>query len=351
MPFSGKLRLGVVGCGRVFERYHLPALLKSADWKLAAACEALQERREWIRRFCPDLAVFKSYEKFLSDPSLEAVLIATPPEMHFELSIKALDAGLHVIVEKPVALHLEEAKQLLEASHRSKRKLQIGFNRRFNQYYSELKKKLSLIPHDHIKSVFSKLIINYDNWNAVTAFHGKDSEGGGVLDDVASHQIDLVPWLLEDKVKSVVANLTGKNIEAGSEYVKFELKFRKGLIAKCEAGHGAKYTENLEIQLDNRKFLAYPAGFFELQRMPTGLVHFYGRLKTFLHFANHRLFRKPNVNLKSIEKQLCSFAAAVRGETDALTGADARSGIDSLQITQACRKSIQSGGSWIELNS
>jgi predicted dehydrogenase len=232
MSSSGKLLLGVVGCGRVFERYHLPALLKDNDWELAAVCEPLKERREWICRFYPDLPAFESYEAFLKYPSLEAVLITTPPATHFSLSVKALDAGLHAMVEKPFALNVEDGKKLLEASQRNQRQLQVGFNRRFNCYYSELKKKLSLISHDHIKSISSKLVINPKNWNAVTDFYGKDSEGGGVFDDVASHQIDLMPWLLSDNIDSARANLSAKNGEVGSEYIKYELKFSKGLIAK-----------------------------------------------------------------------------------------------------------------------
>jgi len=346
MPSSGKLILGIVGCGRVFERYHLPALSTSNDWKLSALCEPLKERREWISRFYSRVPVFESYHEFLKYPSIEAVLIATPPATHYSLSVKALNAGLHVMVEKPFALNVEDAKKLLEASQRNQRKLKIGFNRRFNSHYLELKNKLSIIPSDRIKSISSKLIINPDNWNAVTSFYGKDSEGGGVIDDVASHQIDLVPWLLGDKVESVRANIAASDGKAGSEHIKFELKFNKGLIAKCEAGHGAKYAENIEIQLENRKFLASPTGLLELHRMPTGLAHFYSRLRTFLHFSTHRFSGKPNVTLKSIAKQLISFAAAIRGEKGTLTGADAQSGFDSLQIIQACRRSIQSSGSW-----
>jgi predicted dehydrogenase len=350
MPFYGKFLLGVVGCGRVFERYYLPAILKSNDWKLTAVCEPLSERRQWLRKFYPDLAVFNSITKLLIEPSLDAVIISTTPETHCHLSIKALDAGFHVLVEKPFALNEEEAISMVEASQRNQRQLQVGFNRRFNSYYSELKKKLSLIPHDRIKSVSSKLIINPKNWNTVTSFYGKNSEGRGVFDDVASHQIDLVLWLLEDKVESVRANHSAKRGEVDSEYIKYELKFSKGLIAKCEAGHGPKYAENIEIQLENLKFLAYPTGLHVIHRLPTSLAHFFSRLRTFLHFSIHKFIGKSNVTLKSIEKQLSSFAAALRGETDALLGADAQSGLYSVQTIQACRKSIQSGGSWIILN-
>jgi predicted dehydrogenase len=347
---SVKLLLGVIGCGRVFERYYLPALATSNDWRLSAVCEPLKERREWIGRFYQEVPAFAAYQEFLKYPSMEAVLITTPPATHFSLSAGALDAGLHVMVEKPFALNVEDARNLFEASQRKQRKLQIGFNRRFNPYYLELKKKLSLIPQDHIKFIFSKLIINPDNWNAVTSFYRKDSEGGGVIDDVASHQIDLMPWLLADKVESVRASLAASDSAPRSEHIKFELKFTKGLIATCEAGHGTKYIENLEIQLENRSVLAYPTGLLEVHRIPSGVANIFSRLRTFLHFSTRKFSGKPNVTLKSIERQLISFADAVRGEPGEFKGADAQNGIVSLQIIDACRKSIQSGGTWIAVN-
>jgi predicted dehydrogenase len=346
---SQKLLLGAVGCGRVFERYHLPALLKSQDWKLVAVCEPLKERREWIHRFYPDLPAFESCDEFFKKPMIEAVLITAPPAKHFPLSVEALNAGLHVMVEKPHALNTEEAKKLLEFSQRSQRKLQIGFNRRFNIHYLALKKRISMIPHNHIQSISSKLIINPENWNAITSFLGKDSEGGGVFDDVASHQIDLIPWILGDNVESVRAGFLRKNEKIDSNSIMYDLKFNQDLIAKCEAGHGTRYTEYIEIDLGNRKLLVYPTGLLKLHRMPTGSAHIILSLRAFFHFFIRKFFGMPSVTLKSIGSQLSAFAKAVRGETGVLLGADAQSGFHSLKIIQACRKSNQSNGSWISL--
>jgi predicted dehydrogenase len=257
---------------------------------------------------------------------------------------------LHVLVEKPLALNLEDAQRMLNASKRNKRMLKVGFNRRFNRNYLKLKSKISLIPCNDILSVFSVLIINPFDWGAVTSFHGRDSEGGGVIDDVASHQIDLITWLIEDEVAFVKAKLTGTIRENGFENMQYEIKFRNGLIAKCEAGHASKYSENIEIQLENRKFLVYPTGHLELGRLPIKLAHLFCSLKAYLHYSICKLIGKPSVTITSIENQLSSFASALRGEKGEFLGADARSGIDTQQIMQACRKSNQSGGTWIAVN-
>jgi predicted dehydrogenase len=213
-----------------------------------------------------------------------------------------------------------------------------------------LKKRISSIPNSYIQSISSKLIINPKNWNAITSFLGKDSEGGGVFDDVASHQIDLIPWILGDNVEAVRAGFFRKNGNVDSNSIMYDLKFNKDLIAKCEAGHGPKYIEYIEIDLGNRKFLVYPTGLFKLHRMPTGSAHIILRLRAIFHFFIHKFFGMPSVTLKSIESQLSAFAKAVSGETGVPLSADAQSGIHSLKIIQACRKSNRSNGSWIALS-
>src|SRR5262245_19765029 len=79
------LRLGIVGCGRVVECYHLPALKSSPDWQLVAICEPLAERREWVQQRYPGLPAFASLTELLNGSAAEALLIATPPATHYPL--------------------------------------------------------------------------------------------------------------------------------------------------------------------------------------------------------------------------------------------------------------------------
>src|SRR5262245_66144076 len=94
------LRLGIVGCGRVVEWYHLPALKSSPDWQLVAICEPLAERREWVQQRYPGLPAFASLTELLNGSAAEALLIAKPPATHYPLAIHALAARLHVLQAK-----------------------------------------------------------------------------------------------------------------------------------------------------------------------------------------------------------------------------------------------------------
>lgn len=342
------LRLGVVGCGRVFERYHLPALKKSSDWKLVAACEPLRERREWIQNSCQVLSTYESFATFLRESALDAVLITTPPVTHCQLAIQALETGQHVLVEKPMALNPSEAQLMLQASLRTHRKLWVGFNRRFRRPYLNLKEKLITVPKDRIQAIHFKLIIDSQNWNSVTPFLEEDSKGGGVLDDVASHQLDLLSWLLDQPMMAVRAEPLATKT-AGSQ-IKVEVKFENNLIATCVAGHSDRYAENLEIELKSRKLLAYESGVLEVPWIPVSWTHPYCQFRTASHLIFHKLSQRPNFTLRSFIQQFNAFAAAIRNESASYAGADARSGVHSLQAIQACRASLQSGGRWKSLN-
>ena len=124
-------RIGVLGCGRVFEKYHLPALKQIRDWKLIAICDPLEERVRRIQSSFPGLFAFETPSAFLEQPDLDAVLITTPPATHCQLSIQALNRGLHVLVEKPMALNVCEASLMQETALRAQKQLWVGFNRRF----------------------------------------------------------------------------------------------------------------------------------------------------------------------------------------------------------------------------
>jgi predicted dehydrogenase len=343
-----KIRLGISGCGMAFERLYLPALIRSAEWELVGVCDRSRERCEWVRSLFPDISVCDSIDALLDASSLDAMFIATPPETHCELAVKALDRGLHVLVEKPMALSLEEAFAMLESSERAGRQLRVGFNRRFRRPYVILRDQLAGIPAESIQSITFEFIFSLLDWNPVTPYLGDDSRGGGALDDVASHLVDVLTWVIGANVSAVKAEPLSVNEGRGS-VVSIELKFENGTAAKGSAGHGPRFSERLEVRVDSRRFVVFPAGLIETCRMPNFLLSLYCFLRTRTHFARHKLLRTPNLSQESMAGQLRDFAQALRGETHSRSGADAVSGIDALKATMACRESIRSGGKWISI--
>ena len=330
-----RLRLGVLGCGRVFERFHLPAI-RASSFRLIAACEPLEPRAAWVRSACAGARIHRAARELLGRGDLDAVLVTTPPETHAELALQALDAGLHVLVEKPLALVAHDAQRIAEAAERAGRIAWTGFVRRFRRPYVELRRRCA---GRRLVSVEAELVVNAA-WGALGSFGGDDGKGGGVLDDVASHQLDLLPWLCGQRLVAVRGLDWSR--DAGGERVRYEIRLQDGLVARLLAARGGGAWEQVAVALDGSALLAHPSGVLE------GVTRSLARLATRAHFASHRLLGRPNATARSFADQMQAFGRAIAGEHPE-QGADARAGVRSLAGTLALRESLRCGGTWIEV--
>lgn len=125
-----KLKLGVVGVGPIAQIAHLPAIDKAENVDLTAACDVSPEMLEHARRLVDFDRAFTDYATMLEQADIEAVLIPTANEYHAELALAALNAGKHVLVEKPLAVTLDECDALVEAVERTGLKLQMACMKR-----------------------------------------------------------------------------------------------------------------------------------------------------------------------------------------------------------------------------
>lgn len=127
---SGLLRVGLVGCGRISQVAHLPALAKADKVKLCGVCDPSRVLSEAMGRQYN----LRSYTEFaeLLDSDVDAVILAVPDRLHVPLARTAIQAGKHVLVEKPVATSVDEAEGLSEILLRSGKKLQVGSMKRYD---------------------------------------------------------------------------------------------------------------------------------------------------------------------------------------------------------------------------
>jgi predicted dehydrogenase len=324
------VRIAVAGLGRVFQRFHLPALLATADAELVAVCDASEERRAWARERLPDIPVEADFAQLLR-AGADALLLLTPPASHAELACAALRAGLHVLVEKPMALDRVEGAAMADAARSARRRLQIGFTRRFREPYRRLKARLPSL--DSSATVDFELRFPTASWGA-GSFLGNDHLGGGVLDDVLPHQSDLLRWLLGASPTRVRA------AGHGAEGYVCELEFPMGVVARCAAGHGS-YRERLAVHLAGTAFAASGSTF----RGGGAAASWWGpplaALSDQAALAVARVLRTPNVTHRSFEAQLRDFLAAAGGR--ASSGAGPADGLAAIAVSEACRRSLGSG--------
>ena len=191
------VRLGIIGMGNI-GRYHAEYLLngKVSRGQLTAVADALVPLEPWAAR---GLRTFNNGEALLRSGAVDAVLIATPHYQHTTLGIAALEAGLHVMVEKPISVHKADAERLIAAHARHPdRVFAAMFQLRTEPRYVKIKHLISTGELGPLVRV-SWIITDWFRTEAYYASGGWRAtwkgEGGGVLLNQCPHNLDLLQWL------------------------------------------------------------------------------------------------------------------------------------------------------------
>ena len=329
-----RLRLAVVGCGRVFERFHLPALLRAPEFEVVTLVDPDPERLARARERLPGAMPARSLDDVVGIPA-DAALVLTPPRAHVELTRRLLTSGQHVLVEKPMALDVADGQALLAEALRLGRRISVGFTRRFRAPYRALHARLRAEPLPSVSDIVFDLAFPAGAWRSHGGFLGDDDEGGGVLDDVLSHQIDLLRWLFDHEPRRVLVSAGQSG--AGTA----EIEFSSGVLVRCTSAH-AQYVEVLQLSLaDGRTLIASGT----VLRETRGGTVSSRRLRASFHdrtaLALGRFSRAPGVTRDSFLHQLRDFASAIRGGPSA--GAGGEDGLAAIATVQACRESLRSG--------
>jgi len=127
-----KLNIGVLGCGPIAQAGHFESCAKARNARLYAICDVADDlRQRMAATYAPEKS-YARYDEMLADPALDAVIIATSDAFHVPASVRALEAGKHVLCEKPVGVGLEEVLELERAVHASGRHFQVGHMKRYD---------------------------------------------------------------------------------------------------------------------------------------------------------------------------------------------------------------------------
>jgi predicted dehydrogenase len=126
------LRIGVLGCGPIAQFAHFDACRKARNAELYAVCDVAADLLARMATVHEPRITYRDYGQMLADPQVEAVILATADQYHVPLAVQALAAGKHVLVEKPLGVHIEECEELRRRVRESGLVLQVGNNRRFD---------------------------------------------------------------------------------------------------------------------------------------------------------------------------------------------------------------------------
>jgi predicted dehydrogenase len=212
------LRIGIIGVGNIADEHIRGYLAFPEECEIVALTDISAPKCEAKRQTfdLENAVVYADAAQLIAHAGVDLVSIATPPSTHAEISIAALRAGIHVIVEKPMAASLEDCDAMLAAQRESGRVLSVVAQNRFRDDLSILKEVLDSgligsISHVRIDSAWWRGLPYYDLWWRGTW----ESEGGGPTLNHAIHHIDLSLWLLgrPDAVVSMITNVQHENAE------------------------------------------------------------------------------------------------------------------------------------------
>lgn len=224
-----KISLGVIGCGRVAQAHLAANENLKAEVELIAVADSDEKRaREAKERF--GAKTFTSrFEEILHLPEIEAVIIALPNHLHHPVTLEAAKAKKHILVEKPMALNLSQAKEMVEVAKRNGVTLMVGQSRRFSDAVFELQRRLPEIGN--LFRIQISFLVSFPS-PPTTWWKRSEEAGGLVILLQGSHSIDsIVTWI--KKIPSHVCTFSSKQNHQweGEDEADILLSFDQGELA------------------------------------------------------------------------------------------------------------------------
>jgi predicted dehydrogenase len=201
-----KIKIAIIGCGGIANGKHMPSLSKLDNVEMVAFCDIIEEKAVVAasKYGAEDAKVYTDYKELLKDKTIDVVHVCTPNRSHSFITIDALEAGKHVMCEKPMAKTSAEALKMVEAAKRTGKKLTIGYNNR--QRPDSLYLKSVCERGDLGEIYFAKAhAIRRRAVPTWGVFLNEYEQGGGPLIDIGTHALDLTLWMMNNyEVKSVM---------------------------------------------------------------------------------------------------------------------------------------------------
>lgn len=238
------IKVGLIGAGTM-GRSHNRAYNSLENAQLVAICDLDATKAEKLAK--PGMTVVTDYQEILQDPSIDVVDICVPTYLHKEIVLAAAKAGKHVFCEKPIALSVEDAEEMVAACHGAGVKLGVGHVVRFFPDYYRLKNILASGQIGDPKVVRTSRGGSFptrkpDNWYA------DYTKSGGPIVDLIIHDFDFLLWLF-GPVRRVFAKTVPNQV--GFDHALVTLRFKNGLIAHVEGSwsqpKGTPFSTSYEV--------------------------------------------------------------------------------------------------------
>ncbi|MBO3768334.1 MAG: Gfo/Idh/MocA family oxidoreductase [Thermoproteota archaeon] len=247
-----KVNVGIIGCG-IIAPSHVSGYLKSGMANVVALCDKKTEKAKALaERFnLSGVKIYSDYEQLLQDPEIDAVSICTPHYLHAEMTTKAAEYKKHVLCEKPMAISLKQADEMIRACKKNGVKLEIVFQYRFTPDTRKIKEEFENgkfgipIYGEAVVKWYREDSSYYYADETARSWRGKwSTEGGGALINQSIHTIDLLQWIMGpvDYLYAIYDTRT-HNIEV-EDLAVATLKFKNGALGTILGSVALRPQEN-----------------------------------------------------------------------------------------------------------
>lgn len=214
------LKIGIIGCGKIAQVRHIPEYLSNEHAQIIAFHDRTRERAEKLASKHGG-KVYQSYHELLEDREIDAVSVCVANHLHARVTIDALQAGKHVLCEKPMATTIEDCEAMVATAKTTEKKLVVGHNQLLTPAHKRAK---ALIDQGLIGEILTfRTTFGHggpENWSIDpgpgTWFFDKEAAAMGAIGDLGVHKIYLIQHLTGQKITEVTAKLTTLNKKGSS---------------------------------------------------------------------------------------------------------------------------------------
>lgn len=236
------IKFGLIGCGRISDR-HVASLAKCEGAALAAICDVQQTRMDLIEaayrvltKSDSGIARYSDAESLLKDANVDAVVIATPSAAHASLALQAIRSGKHVILEKPMALSIEDAKRIADFSKERRIVVQVCHQLRYRTLLKRVKDAIDSGSMGAIRlGVVSMRLNRSEAYYEAAPWRGTWEFDGGMLLNQGIHLVDLLQWYMGEAENAFGRIAHGPIRKQTEDVAAGVIGFENGAIGVIEA--------------------------------------------------------------------------------------------------------------------
>lgn len=258
-----KLNFAIIGCGRISKKHVEGIANNYKEANLVAVCDIMPDKMECtIDKYIEvlnnkNMDIYKSsikkytdYNEMIKKEDIDVVTIATESGYHAKHVIDCLDLGVHIIVEKPIALSIQDADNMINKAREKGLKLAVCHQNRFNKPIQMLRQAVENNRFGKVVNGTARILWNRNmNYYEQAPWRGTWEFDGGTLMNQCIHNIDLLQWMMGGEIESVYAQIGRflRDIEA-EDFGAIIIRFKSGAIGIIE-GSACVYPKNLEETL------------------------------------------------------------------------------------------------------